>query len=81
MSRIGKKPITVPSGVKVALDPKARTIEVEGPKGKLRYEYRPEVSVTWDQSESRIVCAAPDYPRHPALPETDDLKSLTLQLD
>ena len=31
--------------------------------------------------ESRIVCAAPDYPRHPALPETDDLKSLTLQLD
>ncbi len=31
--------------------------------------------------EGRIVCAAPDYPRHPALPETDDLKSLTLQLD
>ena len=60
MSRIGKKPITVPSGVKVALDPKARTIEVEGPKGKLRYEYRSEVSVTWDQSESRIVCAVPE---------------------
>ncbi len=33
MSRIGKKPISVPSGVKVALDNK--TISIEGPKGKL----------------------------------------------
>lgn len=36
MSRIGKKPITVPAGVKIAIN--GRTISVEGPKGKLSHE-------------------------------------------
>jgi large subunit ribosomal protein L6 len=57
MSRIGKKPITVPGNVKVALDPKTRTITADGPRGKLSYVYRPEVSVTWDESEKTIVCS------------------------
>lgn len=35
MSRIGKKPITIPNGVKVSLNEK--TVIVEGPKGKLDY--------------------------------------------
>ncbi len=43
MSRIGKKPVAIPAGVKVSLN--GRTIEVEGPKGKLAYELRPEMSV------------------------------------
>ena len=60
MSRIGKKPITVPSGVSVRLDPKTRTIDVEGPKGKLSYVYRPEVTVNWDESEKRIKCTIPE---------------------
>lgn len=34
MSRIGKKPIPIPSGVKVNIS--AEAIEVQGPKGKLR---------------------------------------------
>jgi large subunit ribosomal protein L6 len=34
MSRIGKKPITVPKGVTVKVEPEA--VEVQGPKGKLR---------------------------------------------
>jgi large subunit ribosomal protein L6 len=34
MSRIGKKPITVPKGVKIDVQPGA--VEVQGPKGKLR---------------------------------------------
>ena len=59
MSRIGKKPIAVPAGVKVSLDPKARSITAEGPKGKLSYVYRPEVTVTWDESEKRITCTIP----------------------
>lgn len=59
MSRIGKQPITVPSGVKVALDPKTRSISIEGPKGKLSYVYRPEVTVTWDEGEKSIVCSIP----------------------
>jgi large subunit ribosomal protein L6 len=57
MSRIGKKPINVPNGVKVNLDPKKRTVNVEGPKGKLSFTYRPEVAVTWDEGEKRIVCS------------------------
>ena len=43
MSRIGNKPIPIAGGVKVALD--GRTVNVEGPKGKLSYEHRPEISV------------------------------------
>ena len=34
MSRIGKKPITIPKGVKVDVHPGA--VEIQGPKGKLR---------------------------------------------
>ena len=44
MSRIGNKPIPIPSGVKV--DIQKSKIVVTGPKGKLEREIRPEVSVT-----------------------------------
>ena len=43
MSRIGNKPIPVPSGVKV--DIQGSRVVVTGPKGKLEREVRPEVSV------------------------------------
>ncbi len=43
MSRIGKKPIPVLDGVKVSID--GQTISVEGPKGKLAYSHREEVSI------------------------------------
>jgi large subunit ribosomal protein L6 len=46
MSRIGKKPVSVPDGVKVEL--KGSTICVEGPKGKLEYVHRPEVEIQVD---------------------------------
>lgn len=43
MSRIGKKPVKIPDGVTVALiDHK---LEVTGPKGKLDFEFRPEISL------------------------------------
>ena len=60
MSRLGKKPIAVPSSTKVNLDPKRCHIAVEGPKGKLEYTYRPEVTVTWDEDEKQIVCSIPE---------------------
>jgi large subunit ribosomal protein L6 len=44
MSRIGKKPVAIPDGVKVSVAD--RTVAVEGPKGKLEWQHRPEVSVT-----------------------------------
>ena len=37
MSRIGRKPIEVPAGVKVSVE--GRTVRVEGPKGKLAWEH------------------------------------------
>ena len=46
MSRIGKKPVAIPSGVTVAVND--RTVQVEGPKGKLAWEHRPELKVEVD---------------------------------
>lgn len=43
MSRIGNKPIPLPSGVKV--DIQESKVVVSGPKGKLEREIRPEVSI------------------------------------
>lgn len=43
MSRIGKKPVSIPKGVSVGVD--GRTVTVQGPKGSLSLEHRPEVSV------------------------------------
>jgi len=59
MSRIGKKPIQVPGNVKVNIDPRTRAVNVEGPKGKLSLEHRPEVNVAWDESEKQITCTIP----------------------
>jgi len=56
MSRIGKQPVAIPANVTVKLDPSARTIEVSGTKGKLSFEWRPEVAVTWDESEKQVSC-------------------------
>jgi large subunit ribosomal protein L6 len=60
MSRIGKKPVTVPAGVKVAID--GQTISVEGKLGKLAWEFRPEVAVALDErtGELRITRASDD---------------------
>ncbi len=55
MSRIGKKPVEVPKGVKVAVN--GATISVEGPKGKLEWTHRPEVNV---QAENGRVCVTVD---------------------
>lgn len=48
MSRIGKKPVDIPSGVTVGVAD--RVITVEGPKGKLTMKHRPEVGVSVEDS-------------------------------
>lgn len=45
-SRIGKRPITVPGGVKVDIN--GQTVTVTGPKGTLSRTLRPEVTVALD---------------------------------
>ena len=52
MSRIGKKAVAVPAGVKIAL--KDRTINIDGPKGKLSLTWPAEVAVKWTESEKAI---------------------------
>lgn len=44
MSRIGKKPIDIPAGVKVTLD--RNTLTVEGPKGKLEQDIHYKAVIT-----------------------------------
>lgn len=52
MSRIGKRPIEVPAGVKVAVGD--GSVKIEGAKGKLSMKVRPEIKVTWTESEKAI---------------------------
>ena len=53
MSRIGNKPIPIVAGVKIAVND--RTVQVEGPKGKLEWQHRPEVSVEVDSSAKQVL--------------------------
>ena len=49
MSRIGRKPITVPAGVDVKID--GSTVTVKGPKGTLTQTFRPEMGIKQEGSE------------------------------
>ncbi len=53
MSRVGQKPIPIISGVKVAVS--GRTVNVEGPKGKLNFTHRPEIAVKVDDAAKQVV--------------------------
>lgn len=44
MSKIGKQPVTIPSGVKVEVD--GHTVIVTGPKGTLKKRFAPEIAVS-----------------------------------
>ncbi len=52
MSRIGKKPISIPSGVTVALED--NTVKVKGPKGELSFETSYEVKVEIGSDEITV---------------------------
>ena len=52
MSRIGKKAIPILEGVKVGVA--NRTVQVEGPLGKLQFVHRPEVEVQVDEGGKSI---------------------------
>jgi large subunit ribosomal protein L6 len=55
MSRIGRLPITVPSGVDVTID--GRTLTVKGPKGSLTRELHPDMTVA--REDDRLVVTRP----------------------
>ncbi len=66
MSRIGKKPISLPSGVKVQV--KGAAVSVVGPKGSLSWSHPAGVSVVHDAGANMIkVTRASDVAQHRAL--------------
>jgi large subunit ribosomal protein L6 len=64
MSRIGNKPVPIPSGVSVTVE--GSTVTVKGPKGELKQTFRREMKI--EQSDGQIVVKRPtDAKEHRAL--------------
>jgi large subunit ribosomal protein L6 len=64
MSRIGRMPIALPSGVEVTQE--GRRLRVKGPLGTLEREIHPEITVEREDGALRVVRPS-DQPRHRAL--------------
>lgn len=59
MSRIGKQPIPIPSGVEVAIE--GSRVRVKGPKGELQHDAPPSITIAKDGDA--IVVTRPDDER------------------
>jgi large subunit ribosomal protein L6 len=64
MSRIGKKPVAVPTGVTVSV--KGQTVSAKGPKGELQRTFHPEMAIALEGT-TLSVARPSDEPRHKAL--------------
>jgi large subunit ribosomal protein L6 len=62
MSRIGKKPVQIPSGVNVTVSDD-RTVTVEGKSATLTMTHRPEVTVRVDEDPKAVIVEA-EKPEH-----------------
>jgi large subunit ribosomal protein L6 len=52
MSRIGKRPVTVPSGVTATVD--GQTVKMKGPKGQLQFVVHDDVEVKFENGEVKV---------------------------
>ena len=52
MSRIGKRPVTIPSGVTAAVD--GQTVKMKGPKGQLQFVVHDDVEVKLDKNVVKV---------------------------
>ena len=52
MSRVGRKPVTIPSGVKATLE--GTDLNVQGPKGKLSLQIHPRMKVSMQEKEIAV---------------------------
>ena len=52
MSRIGKKPISIPEGVEVKIE--GNIVKVKGPKGELQTEVQPEIKIELKDKEISV---------------------------
>ncbi len=64
MSRIGKAPIPVPSGVEVKIN--GSQVDVKGPKGSLSRVFDPDITIAQD-GDNLVVTRYSDQPRYRAL--------------
>src|ERR1043165_5558363 len=63
MSRIGNKPVSIPAGVKVAVN--KSVVSVQGPKGTLEFEMRPEISAKLDEGGKNVIVSRVSDDRQP----------------
>ena len=61
MSRIGKKVIGIPAGLKIEVG--GKRIAVEGPLGKLDWSFRPEIDVAYDDKARQLKVTRGDETR------------------
>jgi large subunit ribosomal protein L6 len=52
MSRVGKKPVTIPSGVTANVE--GQTVKMKGPKGQLEFLVHDDVEVTFDKGSITV---------------------------
>ena len=64
MSRIGRKPVTVPKGVTVQLQ--GHDVAVKGPRGELRRRLHPEMQIALDKDQFTVARPSEEK-RHKAL--------------
>ncbi len=64
MSRIGKKPITIPAGVDVKIN--GSEVTVKGPKGELKNTFNPDINIAIEGTEI-IVTRPSDEKEHRSL--------------
>ncbi|KYD11024.1 50S ribosomal protein L6 [Heyndrickxia sporothermodurans] len=64
MSRVGKKPIEIPSGVTVTLD--GNNVTVKGPKGELTRSFSPDITINIEENVINITRPS-DAKEHRAL--------------
>lgn len=60
MSRVGRKPIDIKSGVKIQKD--GRSIKVAGPKGELKASVHPDIAV--EVKDKQVLVARPSDQKH-----------------
>ena len=58
MSRIGKKPVAIPAGVK--LEKSGDVLKVSGKKGNLEMKCHPAIDITIDESAKQVVVTNPE---------------------
>jgi large subunit ribosomal protein L6 len=52
MSRIGKKPVTIPSGVTATVE--GQTVKMKGPKGQLQFVVHDDVEVKFESGQVKV---------------------------